>query len=109
MRGSEADLFEPAAEPAPPETPPSSFNVPAKFVELARSAILHRDPERFAILYRLLWRLLSQHDLLQRDRSRRRIGLRRWQPYIAIEHKMQSFVRFREIGREQTSAFRRLV
>ena len=59
------NLFEPADRTPPPETPPGSFNVPAKFVELARSAILHRDPERFAILYRLLWRLRSHHDLLE--------------------------------------------
>jgi uracil-DNA glycosylase len=106
VRGSEADLFEPAAEPAPPETPPSSFNVPAKFVELARSAILHRDPERFAILYRLLWRLLSRHDLLQAatDPDVARIAAMA-RAVHRDQHKMQAFVRFREIGREQTSHF----
>jgi len=34
--------------------------VPPAFVELCRRAILHRHPARFALLYRLLWRL--QHD-----------------------------------------------
>ena len=47
--------FEPMAPPL--ETPEGTFSVPTKFVELAKSAILNRDPERFAILYRLLWRL----------------------------------------------------
>src|SRR5690349_10566902 len=56
------DAREPKA--VPPETPPGTFNVPAKFVELAKLAILHRDPERFALLYRLLWRLRRDHDLL---------------------------------------------
>src|ERR1700752_2498595 len=37
--------------------PHGTFSVPAKFVELAKLAILHRSPERFALLYRLLWRL----------------------------------------------------
>ena len=49
------ELFEPTAPPLEP--PPGTFNVPAKFVELAEIAILHRNPERFALLYRLLWRL----------------------------------------------------
>ena len=48
------DTREPKA--APSETPPGSFNVPAKFVELAKLAIINRSPNRFALLYRLLWR-----------------------------------------------------
>ena len=63
VAGSEPELFEPSSAP-PLEAPGSTFSVPAKFVELAQSAILHRDAERFAILYRLLWRLRTNHDLL---------------------------------------------
>ena len=48
----------------PLEPPHGTFNVSVKFVELAKSAILHRDHARFAILYRLLWRLRGNHDLL---------------------------------------------
>src|SRR4029077_2415358 len=58
-----------ASEPAEPsawlaEPSPGRFNVSAKFITLAQSAILHRDPLRFAMLYRLLWRLRGDHDLL---------------------------------------------
>src|SRR3978361_21076 len=63
VQGNEPELFEPSAA-TPLETPPGSFNVPAKFVELAQTAILHRDIKRFAILYRLLWRLRTNHELL---------------------------------------------
>ena len=49
-----------------PEPPQRGFNVPAKFIELTQSVILHRDPKRFFTLYRLLWRLRSDHDLLLR-------------------------------------------
>src|SRR4051812_2679708 len=63
VQGNEPELFEPA-DPAPLETPHGTFNVPAKFVELAQTAILHRDIKRFAILYRLLWRLRGNHELL---------------------------------------------
>jgi probable DNA metabolism protein len=83
-----------------------SFRVSAKFVELAQSAILHRDPERFATLYRLLWRLRSHHDLLDAADD----------PDVALVsamakavhrdvHMMQYSVRFREIGREQKSHY----
>jgi uracil-DNA glycosylase len=105
VAGDAPELFEPSA---PPLDPPqgTTFNVPAKFVELAETAILHRNPERFALLYRLLWRLRSHHDLLElatdpdvADITAMAKAVRR------DEHKMHAFVRFREIGREQKSHF----
>jgi DNA polymerase len=98
------ELFEPTAPPLEP--PPGTFNVPAKFVELADIAILHRNPERFALLYRLLWRLRQNHDLLDiatdpdvAEVAAMAKAVRR------DEHKMHAFVRFREVGREQKSHF----
>ncbi|HEY3796387.1 MAG TPA: UdgX family uracil-DNA binding protein [Bradyrhizobium sp.] len=106
VRGSEPELFEPAGETPPPESPPGSFNVPAKFLELARSAILHRDPERFAILYRLLWRLLGHHDLLEAATDPDVATLAAMARAVRRDqHRMQASVRFREIGREQKSHF----
>ena len=61
VRGHEAEL--PAPVEAPLEAPRGTFNVPRKFVELAKSAILHRDGQRFALLYRLLWRLRSDRRM----------------------------------------------
>ena len=52
--GDEPELFASEKTAPPFELPQGTFNVPAKFVELAQSVILHRDAERFAILYRLL-------------------------------------------------------
>jgi probable DNA metabolism protein len=106
VRGDESELFAPAAETPPLETPQGTFSVSAKFIELAKSAILHRDPERFAILYRLLWRLRGHHHLLDVATD----------PDVALvtamakavrrdEHKMHAFVRFREVGREQKSHY----
>src|SRR5271157_4563681 len=63
VRGNEPERLEPAIDQSL-QTPAGSFNVSAKFVELAQSTILHRDPLRFAVLYRLVWRLRSHHDLL---------------------------------------------
>ena len=105
VKGNAPDLFGDEASP-PPEPPQGTFNVPARFIELAQLAILHRDRSRFALLYRLLWRLRSHHDLLDvatdpdvaevaaMVRSVRR-----------DEHKMHAFVRFREIGREPQSRY----
>jgi uracil-DNA glycosylase len=104
VRDNAPELFAPEAETPLPELVQASptFNVPAKFVEGAQAAILHRDPERFAILYRLLWRLHGHHDLLSvatdpdvAQVSAMARAVRR------DEHKMHAFVRFREVGREQ--------
>jgi len=102
VRGDEPELFEPSDEMQSMETPSGTFSVPAKFVDLAQSAILHRDPERFALLYRLLWRLLDNHDLLDVATDPDVA------PVMAMaravhrdEHKMHAFVRFREVGRRE--------
>src|SRR5436190_21653981 len=46
VRGNVPELFEPNAPPA--EQPQGTFSVSAKFVELAKAAILHRDGEHHA-------------------------------------------------------------
>ena len=83
-----------------------SFSVSAKFVELAQVAILHREPERFAILYRLLWRLRSHHDLIGAadDPDVARVSAMAKAVHRDV-HMMQYSVRFREIGREQKSHY----
>jgi DNA polymerase len=98
------ELFAPTAPPLEP--PHGTFNVPAKFVELAEVAILHRNPERFALLYRLLWRLRNHHDLLDiaTDPDVAEIAAMA-KAVRRDEHKMHAFVRFREVGREQKSHF----
>lgn len=37
--------------------------VPASFTRLCEFVVLHRDPERFALLYRLLWRFVHEPGL----------------------------------------------
>src|SRR4051812_14570528 len=105
VQGNEPELFEPPAA-APLETPHGTFNVPAKFVELAQIAILHRDGKRFALLYRLLWRLRSNHELLDvaTDPDVAQVAAMA-KAVRRDEHKMHAFVRFREVGRERESHF----
>lgn len=99
-----SELFEPT--PLPEISSIQTFNVPAVFIERARIAILNRDPERFALLYRLLWRLRLEPHLMSisTDADIARIGnlvkeIRR------DEHKMHAFVRFREFGRDDDFRF----
>lgn len=86
------ELFEP--EPMPPGAP--AFNVPRDFFDLAEAVVCHRAPERFALLYRLLWRLRDEPDLLHiaTDPDVARARSMRKQVDLAV-HKMHAFVRFR--------------
>ena len=104
VRGTTPEPFEPSASPLEP--PHGAFSVSAKFVELAQAAILHRDGERFAILYRLLWRLRGDHDLLNvaTDPDVARVSAMAKAVHRDTQ-RMQASVRFREIGREQKSHF----
>ena len=46
-------------------SPPSALHsiVPRSFVRLTELVVLHRDPSRFELLYRLLWRLVHEPEL----------------------------------------------
>ncbi|MGX9428709.1 MULTISPECIES: UdgX family uracil-DNA binding protein [Bradyrhizobium] len=106
VRNNEVEPFDGLDREAPLEPPHGTFSVPAKFVELAKTAILHRDAERFALLYRLLWRLRRDHDLLDvaDDPDVARIHAMA----KAVHHeaqRMRTSIRFREIGREHKSHF----
>ncbi|RYY36150.1 MAG: DNA metabolism protein, partial [Sphingomonadales bacterium] len=94
--GGDGDLFaEGQAVPAAPaDAPPVRAN--KRFVSLAKNAILHSDPERFGLLYRVLWRLQRNPRMMEdkADPEVRRIeeldkNVRR------DSHKMHAFVRFR--------------
>lgn len=97
--GSEsADLFGTAASP-PPIPGQAALSVPRAFIDLARSAALHSDPQRFALLYTLLTRLRAQPKLME-DRAD---PLVRRLDHLAKQvrrdiHKMRAFLRFREIA-----------
>jgi DNA polymerase len=90
-----ADLF---GHEAVPDAAAGAFSVPRPFVELARSVVAHSDPERFALLYRMLLRLreapgamADRADPLLRRLEEMAKGVRR------DMHKMRAFVRFREV------------
>ena len=95
--GGSGDLFAHGERrmPVPPEDA-RAVRANRRFVQLAKNAILHSDPDRFALLYRLLWRLQANPRMMEdkADPDVRRIeeldkNVRR------DSHKMHAFVRFR--------------
>ncbi|WBH16957.1 UdgX family uracil-DNA binding protein [Sphingomonas radiodurans] len=104
--GAEAgDLFAAVATPRADPVGPA-FKVPRAFLDLARNAILHRDPERFALLYTLLARLRRETGLIEDHADplvRRLEGLAK---HVRRDiHKMRAFLRFREVIDDGTSRY----
>ena len=116
-RGLEPDAidFEDASAPAPPQLfgvthdntqellePAADASVkphvPKAFLQKAMLAGCHRDPARWNLLYRLLWRLQSNRDLLKVEVDNDVNELVRMEQQVRRdEHKMHAFVRFRRI------------
>lgn len=98
--GATSSLFSAGEEGSLPPIAPHAQPARAskRFVSLARNAALHSEPERFALLYRLLWRLQRNPRIMEdkADPEVRRIeeldkSVRR------DSHKMHAFVRFRSV------------
>lgn len=76
---------------------PRGVRVPRDFLDLAEAVVCHRDPARFAMLYRMLWRLREQQDLFAFSMDRDVESVRKMASAVRREiHKMHAFVRFRE-------------
>ncbi len=89
-----------AETPRAPTAEARPFRVPREFVELASAAILHRCDDRFALLYRILWRLEREPYVLRvadADGDKARDYARGVSKAV---HKMKAFVRFREVAAE---------
>lgn len=92
------DLFSDAAAPVADEQPAPPLHLPAWLVDLLRRAALHREPGRFALLYRLVWRLLAQPALRDDPLDADRLQAERMARAVRRDmHKMTAFVRFRPL------------
>ncbi|HEY8616922.1 UdgX family uracil-DNA binding protein [Phenylobacterium sp.] len=92
----EGDLFGEAAPAPQPGVAP--FTVPRDFLELADTVILHRSDARFALLYRLLWRLQREPNLLRIASDPDVVQARSFAKQVSqAAHKMKAFVRFRQV------------
>ena len=105
--GGTADLFARSQPSGGPDGVPLSsaperiVRASKPFLQLAQTAAHHSDPARFALLYRLLWRLQANPRLMEdkADPDVRRVeelakAVRR------DAHKMHAFVRFRRVEQE---------
>ena len=99
----EADLFGEGPEPEPAGG--GAFTVPREFVEVAEQVVLHRSGERFALLYRLLWRLAEEPELMHIASDPDVARARDMASGVSkAAHKMKAFVRFRLVeGAEEES------
>jgi len=96
IAGAEQDLFAGGDTEPPPAGP--SFAVPRGFVDLAKKAVCHSDPERFALLYAMLLKLRTNKRAME-DRADPLLDrLERMAKEVRRDlHKMHAFVRFREV------------
>ena len=97
--GAEQPLLDIGEEPESAAAPESRIKVPKNFVDVAARVACHAEPERWSLLYRMLWRIThgehhlmhvavdpDVHHLLQMDKAVRH-----------DLHKMRAFVRFRKV------------
>jgi probable DNA metabolism protein len=91
---------------APPESS-VSFSVPGAYVQLAESVVCHRDPERFALLYELLWRIThGERELLSVVSDPLVHRLQRMEKSVRRDmHKMTAFLRFRRVDSDEGEHF----
>ena len=89
------------AEPAgKPSAVSAAFRVPGSFLTLAESVACHREAGRWALLYRVLWRLTQgESQLLENTIDPDVQDLHAMARAVHREsHRMRAFVRFREIA-----------
>jgi probable DNA metabolism protein len=87
--------------------PASPISLPRDLADLIGDVVCHRDPERYALLYRLAWRVVSgERTLLEvhSDPLVHRLYLMAKSVRRDI-HKMHAFLRFRRVPAELNERF----
>lgn len=75
--------------------------VPASFLRLCEIVVLHRDPQRFALLYRLLWRLVHEPGLRSNPIDPDMLAAQQMGQSVRRDlHKMKAFLRLRPVDDE---------
>ena len=89
------------------EKPARIFKIPADFFALAETVVCFDDAEKFALLYRLLFRIVHENRNLlciDSDDDVRRARLMERAIYRDV-HKFHAFVRFREVEIENLKIY----
>ena len=106
--GGHGDLFAGADAGDAPACSASapSISVPREFVELAGVGLLHSDPGRFDLFYRLLARVAANRTALGDAADPDLVRARALAKAVRRDkHKMTAFVRFREVATEAGPRF----
>jgi probable DNA metabolism protein len=102
--------FAQAPEPSP-RLAIARPGVSKAFLDLAEIVACHSEPERWQILYRVLWRLQNDRSLMKHELDEDIARMRRMDQQVRRDlHKMHAFLRFRmveEAGREHYIAWYR--
>jgi uracil-DNA glycosylase len=85
----------------------AAIMLPRALVELIEDVVCHDDPQRYALLYALVWRILHGEPALLDVASDPLVHrLRRMQKAVRRDiHKMHAFLRFRRIAQADTEQF----
>ncbi|HEX2540754.1 MAG TPA: UdgX family uracil-DNA binding protein [Caldimonas sp.] len=100
---AESDLFERDGDDGSGRVPgedgaSAPIQAPASFVPLSQSVVLHSDPARFGLLYRLLWRLQLEPGLRGDPVDADWVLAEEMAQAVRRDmHKMKAFVRFRTL------------
>lgn len=87
-------------------SPEQASKISAAFLDMARSAAAHKDPRRWALLYKLLWRMTrgGERHLMAHATDPDIRQAQQWCRQVGRDiHKMHAFVRFRLVGTDATS------
>lgn len=105
--GGAGDLFAVLSNGNPIELPNITPGAPQirvnkRFLSLARNVSLHSDPARFALLYRMLWRLQSNLQIMEDKTDDDVRRMEELDKNVRRDcHKMHAFVRFRLVENEE--------
>jgi DNA polymerase len=106
VAGDDGELFGSEDTPATSDAGPPMFSVPQPFIDLAKAVVCHSDPQRFALLYAVLWKLKGNRGALE-DRADPMVDRaeRLAKEVRRDAHKMHAFVRFREVAEGDGTRF----
>jgi uracil-DNA glycosylase len=107
---AEGDLFA-ATAPTTPDDAASQDSAPLRLppalVAMCERAALHSDPQRYALLYRLVWRLAHEPGLRDDPLDPDRLQIELLARAVRRDmHKMTAFVRFRPLSEPSSDAWR---
>jgi DNA polymerase len=106
LASDSGDLFGSQLFPGTEVSATNPIRVPADFPKLAKEVLCHSDTSRFALMYRLLWRLKSEPRLLDNGADADVYTAQRMAKSVRRDtHKMKAFVRFRRTESEVGEIF----